>query len=234
MKTLAVLSRKGGAGKTTVAVSLALAAEQAGLRVVLADIDPLRSAGVVLQSHPQARSLLFETVSAKLFVVQDACRRNGCDLLIVDTPTGPEADVLRAINVADFCLAVARPSALDVAAIRDTTNLIERAGCPGLVLLNQCPPLRDGQEPALILQALERLHFSRLQVASSRLRTRAAYQHAFARSRGVTEAEPGSEAAQDVLRLLAEVVDRLVLTAPPHTKEPPAQASEPRAAASRQ
>ena len=37
MKTLAVLSRKGGAGKTTVAVNLALAARAMGIKAVLAD-----------------------------------------------------------------------------------------------------------------------------------------------------------------------------------------------------
>jgi chromosome partitioning protein len=211
MKTLTVLSRKGGAGKTTVSVSLALAATQAGLRVVLADTDPLHSASVVLQSRPEAGSFLFETEAAKLFIVQDACRRNGCDLLIVDTPTSPEADVLRAINISDLCLAVARPSALDVAAIRETVALIERAACPGLIVLNQCPPLRDGREPAVTLQAVERLHFSRLPVAASRLRTRVAYQHAFAHNQGVTEWNGASEAANDVLRLLAEISDHLTL-----------------------
>jgi chromosome partitioning protein len=211
MKTLTVLSRKGGSGKTTVSVSLALAARQAGLKVVLADIDPLRSAAEVIRARPEASSLLFETNASKLFILQDACRQNGCDLLIVDTPTSPEPDILRAVNVADFCLAVARPTALDIAAIRQSTALVERAGCRGLVILNQCPSLRDGQEPALVRQALERLAFSRLPIAQSRLRSRAAYQHSFALSQGVTEWGPGSEAAADVLRLLAEISDHLAL-----------------------
>jgi len=211
MKTLSVLSRKGGAGKTTVAVSLALAARQAGLKVVLADIDPLQSAAEVVRSRPEASSLLFESSASKLFILQDACSQNGCDLLIVDTPTAPEPDILRAINVSDFCLAVARPSALDVAAIRQSTTLIERAGCPGLVVLNQCPPLRAGEESALVRQALEQLHFCRLPVARSRLRSRAAYQHAFAHSRSVTEWGPNSEAAGDVLKLLAEISGHMML-----------------------
>lgn len=211
MKTISVLSRKGGAGKTTVSVSLALAAQQAGLRVVLADIDPLHSAGVVVQSRPEAASFLFETRASKLFMLQDACRRNGCDLLIIDTPPSPEADVLRAINVADLCLAVARPTALDVAAVRDTIALIERGRGAGLIVLNQCPPLREGQEAALTRQAIERLHYAKLPLAASRLRARAAYQHAFAECQGVTEWGPGSEASHDVLRLLAEISDVLRL-----------------------
>ena len=72
-------------------------------------------------------------------------------------------------------------------------------------------PTRDGQEPALTRQAIERLHFAKLPVGASRLRTRAAYQHAFAHSRGVTEWDPACDATQDVLRLLAEISDRLML-----------------------
>jgi chromosome partitioning protein len=234
MKTLAVISRKGGSGKTTVSVSLALAARQAGLKVVLADIDPLQSAAEVIRSRPEAGALLFESSAAKLFVLQDACRRNGCDLLVVDTPTAPEPDVLRAIHVADFCLAVARPSALDIAAIRQSTGLIERDGCPGLVVLNQCPPLRDGQEPALVRQAIEMLD-SGLPVARSRLRSRAAYQHAFARSCAVTEWDPSSEAAADVLKLLAEISEHLALQAAlANERQPagkPAEAAGPFSAA---
>jgi len=209
MKTIAVLSRKGGAGKTTVSLSLALAAQQAGLKVVVADVDPLHSAAEVLRERAEAESLLVEATAQKLFVLRDACRRRGCDLLIVDTPTAPETDVILAVNVADLCLAVARPTVLDVAAVRQTTALLGRMGCPGLVVLNQCPPLRGGAEPAMVEQAVEALRSGAAPPARARLRSRAAYQHAFASRRGVTEWDPDGEAAADVLRLMAEVSEHL-------------------------
>lgn len=211
MKTLSVLSRKGGSGKTTVSVSLALAAQQAGLRVVLADVDPLHSAGEVLRARPEASSFLFETRAAKLFLLRDACIRNSCDLLIVDTPTAPDADVMTALNVSDLCLVVTRPTALDVAAIRETVATALRAECPGLILLNQCPPARHGEESLQVRQALERVQALRLPVATASLRSRAAYQHAFAARCGVTEWDAQSDAARDVLRLLAEVSSHLML-----------------------
>lgn len=212
MKTLAVLSRKGGAGKTTVALNLAMAARQAGLKVVVADIDPIRSAGEVLRRREEANSFLFETTASKLFLLQDACRRNRCDLLIIDTPTGPEGDIVLAANLADLCLVVARPSRLDLAAVRESLALVKRVGRPGLVVLNQCPPLRDEQECAVVARAVEGLQGGPLPVARSRLRSRIGYQHACAHNCGVTEWDQGSEAATDVLRLLAEVSDELVLT----------------------
>lgn len=210
MKTISVLSRKGGSGKTTVSVSLAVAAQQAGLRTVLADVDPIRSAAVVLARREDAASLLLETSAAKLRAVQAACRRGGCDLLVVDTPPAPESDVLKAIEIADLCVAVARPSALDIAAVAETAHLIARRGRPGLIVLNQCPPPRNGVEAALTRAAVEQLEFTGLSVAKAKLRSRVAHQHAAGQSRGVTEWSPASEAAADVLRLLAEVSERLL------------------------
>ena len=65
MKTLAVMSRKGGAGKTTVAVNLTLAARAMGIKAVLADADPMRSACEVLRGREEAPGLLFETSASK-------------------------------------------------------------------------------------------------------------------------------------------------------------------------
>lgn len=205
MKTIAVMSRKGGAGKTTLAVSLGVAAQQAGLKAVVADIDPLRSAAVVLGSRTEADSILIETSARKLKAVRDACRRSRCGLLIIDTPPSSTSDVLKAIEIADFCLAVARPSALDLAAVQDTIALIGRHRRQGLVVLNQCPPARNGVEAGVTRRALQMLEFSRLPVADTKIRSRLAYQQAAGERLGVTEFAPHSEAALDLQRLLMEV-----------------------------
>jgi len=209
MKTVSVLSRKGGAGKTTVSVNLGLAAMQQGLRVVVADIDPLRSASEVLRGRTEAASLLIETSARKLELLRETCASNGCDLLIIDTPTAPQEDIQRAVRAADLCLAVARPTRLDLAAIQQTITLLSQRRARAMVVLNQCPSMRGEEESDLVRHAFETLRDSGIPLAETRLRSRTAYQRAFAEGQSVTEWNASSDSAADVLRLLAEVQEQL-------------------------
>ena len=214
VKTLAVMSRKGGAGKTTVAVNLALAARAMGVRAVLADADPMRSACEVLKGREEAPALLFETSASKLFALTEACRRSGVDLLVIDTPAAPEADVAEAVKVADMCLAVARPTYLDLAAAVLSTAVIQRLGREGVIVLNQCPPSRAGVEPPAVVKAFEALRFANLPVITTALRSRMVYQTAFAQARSVLEIDAGGPAAREVRTLFGQVWRRLNGEAP--------------------
>jgi len=209
VKTLAVMSRKGGAGKTTVAVNLMLAARAMGVRAVLADADPMRSAHEVLKGRDEAPALLFETSASKLFTLAEACRRGGADLLIIDTPAAPEADVAEAVKVADLCLAVARPTYLDLAAAVLSVAVIQRLGREGLIVLNQCPPARSGVEPPGVVKAFEALRFANLPVAPTAIRSRLVYQTAFAQGRSVLEIDAEGSAAREVRSLFGHVWRRL-------------------------
>jgi len=203
MKTLAVMSRKGGAGKTTVSVNLALAARAMGIKAVLADADPLRSACEVLRERDEAAGLLVETSASKLFALTEACRRGGADLPIIDTPAAPEADVAEAVKVADLCLAVSRPTYLDLAAAVRSVAIIQRLGKDGVIVLNQCAPPRNGVEPPAVVKAFEALRFAGLPVTPIALRSRLVYQTAFAQGRSVLEIDgegPASTEVRDLFR----------------------------------
>lgn len=205
MKTLAVMSRKGGAGKTTVAVNLALAARAMGVKAVLADADPLRSACEVLRGRDEAAGTLFETAASKLFALKEACARSGADLLIIDTPAAPEQDVAEAAKVADLCLAVARPTYLDLAAAVRSVAIIKQLGRDGMIVLNQCAPARHGIEPPSVVKAFEALRFAGLPVTSAALRSRLVYQTAFAQGRSVLEIDQDGAASAEVRELFVQV-----------------------------
>lgn len=201
MKTLAVISRKGGAGKTTLSVNLAITAHLAGLKVMLADIDAQRSASDALRARNGDGPVLAEINAGKLFSTQVQAQHGDYDALVIDTPASPEADVLQAINCADLCVLVCRPTFLDIASVVRSAEAVRRLGKKGLIVLSQAPSRRNGIEPPAVVKAAEALRFTGMPLAPIGLRARAAFQQSVAHGRSVCEWEPGSAAAEEISRL---------------------------------
>lgn len=210
MKTIAVLSHKGGSGKTTVAVNLAIAWRALGARTILADADPVRSASDSLRKRADHGALVVETSAAKLDALVYVSSKSGCDVLIIDTPGGPDNGMIEAMKVADLCIAVSRPTYLDVAATLRTVGVVRRLGRQGLVLFNQCPPRRNGLESAVVRGTMDILRRGGLEVCPLALQTRAAYQRSIAQGQRVGEYEPGGKADAEIAGLLAYIQDKTV------------------------
>jgi chromosome partitioning protein len=194
MRTVAVIARKGGAGKTTVAINLAIAAQRRGLKTLLADSDPQRSLVDVLKGRRHTGPTIVETDSRGLFALQAWSVRAGVEALVIDTPAGQEEELAHAIVLADLSVLVLRPTLLDFAALLRTLKVIRNLRKPAMVVLNQAPPMRAGIEPPAVRKALEVLRLLRLPVSPSILRTRAAYQSALERG-GSAEEQTGDVAA---------------------------------------
>jgi chromosome partitioning protein len=201
MRTIAVIARKGGSGKSTVALHVALAAHLRGRRVLLADTDAQRTATHILKGRRGPGPELAETSGAKLFALQVAAQRDGVELMVIDTPAVAEEEIGHAIVVADLCLLVIRPTFVDLAAAIQTASIVRRLRKPALVVLNQAPPARSGVETPSVKRALEALILLRLPVITSILRARLAYQSAFERGRSVEELDPPGEAGREMADL---------------------------------
>jgi len=211
VKTLAVISRKGGAGKTTLAINLSLTAHLAGWKTLLADIDPQRSASDALRTRGGSGPSLAEINAGKLFQTGAHAMHDGYDVMLIDTPAAPDADVAVAVNSADLCLLVCRPTFLDIASVARSAEMVRRLGKAGLIVLNQAPSKRGGFEPASVRQAVEALRFCGLPVAPVGLRSRTIYQQAIARGLSVGEWDAATPAAREIDRLWSHVAALLAL-----------------------
>jgi hypothetical protein len=84
MKTIAIISQKGGAGKTTVAVHLAVAAEQDGLNTALFDLDRQASASSWSDKRGKLSPAVVSAQAARLPSLLEQAVAQSADLVIID------------------------------------------------------------------------------------------------------------------------------------------------------
>ena len=202
MKTLAVLSQKGGTGKTTVAAHLAVAAEAAGCRTILMDMDPQRSATAWSRMREGPGPVISDAKAGTLFIARQAAEKLRMGLMVIDTPPSCGDETLEAARHADLCLIVVRPSFFDIEAARSTVEAVKALGRPAMFLLNQTP----AGQPGAVKGAVEALGRYGLPVSPVRLHSRPAYQAAIGKGRTVQELGASSVAAveSDALWRLVE------------------------------
>jgi chromosome partitioning protein len=202
VKTIALIAQKGGVGKTTVAVNLAVAV---GARAALFDLDPQESA-VIWADRRKAESPHVEFLTERrLPDGLKAADQQGFQLAIVDTPPAAGPQAFTAAQSADLILIPCRPSLIDLDAIRRTAQLIKSAGIPAFVVFNAAPP----GATTLLDDARSIVTGTGLAVASVILRERGAYRAAWPLGKAVTETEPAGKAAQEIEALKMWVFEQL-------------------------
>jgi chromosome partitioning protein len=130
MRTLAVLARKGGVGKTTLALHLAVIAQQSGLRTLLVDTDPQRSAAHWWRSRDADTPELAESDASRLADLLDAAAADSVDLVVVDSRPSLERDTVELASRAGFVVVPCRPGPLDLHAVAGTVDVLKASGTP--------------------------------------------------------------------------------------------------------
>jgi chromosome partitioning protein len=194
MKTLAIISQKGGAGKTTLAVHLATAAAAAGHRSAVIDLDPQGTAASWGDRRRVQEPEVISGQAVRLPMMIKAAEENGADFLVLDTAPNADQTASLAARIADLVLIPCRPAAFDLEAVQTTLMLAKTAGKPAFVVLNAVPPRSGGIDK----EAAERLKEQGAAVAPHQLTQRAAYAHGVIDGRTAQEFEPHGKAAAEV------------------------------------
>jgi chromosome partitioning protein len=194
MHTIAVVSQKGGAGKTTLALHIAVAAEHAGYSTVLVDMDPQGTAEAWSEWRKEAPPIVVPAKTATLGRTLEKAAAHGADLVVVDTPPLAEAEARAAAKAADLVLVPCRPNAFDLHSIRTTTDLTRFAAKPAFAIFNAGPVTA----PKLYAETAELVAELGLQVSEARLSDRAAFRHATGSGQSAQEIEPLGKAAGEV------------------------------------
>ena len=196
MKTIAIISQKGGAGKTTLSVHLATAAALAGHNAAIIDLDPQGTAASWGDRREADAPEVVSGQAARLSTLIEAAQANGADFLVLDTAPNADQTALRAAQLADVVLIPCRAATFDLEAIQATLTLSQIAQKPAFVVLNAVPP-RSG----IGREAAEGLTAQGAQVAPAMLSQRVAFTHGVIDGRTAQEFEPEGKAAEEVENL---------------------------------
>ena len=191
MKTIALIAQKGGVGKTTLAVNLAVAS---GLRTAIFDLDQQESAAIWADRRKSDLPHVEFLTERRLQEGLKAAERGAFDLAIIDTPPAAGPQAFTAAQAADLILIPCRPSLVDLDAIRRTAQLVKSAAVPAFVVFNAAPH----SATTLLEDARAIAQEAGLSAAPTVLRERSAYRASWPLGKAVVETEPDSKAAQEI------------------------------------
>jgi chromosome partitioning protein len=138
--TIVLATQKGGSGKTTLVIGLALAALQAGQNVRLIDTDNQRTLSKWQVRRGIAEPVVEFVGGASLIERRlHSFDRGGVGLTIIDTASGMTEATIAAIRACDLCLIPARPTVADIEATAATVRIVRACDKPFAFVLNQTP-----------------------------------------------------------------------------------------------
>jgi chromosome partitioning protein len=149
INVITMVSCGAGTGKTTLTAHLAGFMSARGRRCLVIDADP-RGSFALYNSRRADGALPLASVEGGIERQLAAASVLGYEWVLIDTAPSASAMVEEAICAATMLIIPARPGFLDLAAVRQTAELVRGANKPYAVVLNSAPPKHDGHEALVV------------------------------------------------------------------------------------
>ena len=197
MQVLAIIGQKGGSGKTTTALGVAVAASLAGRAVAVIDLDPQATAANWSDRRGDEAPAVVSCQVSRLAHVLEAAEKQGAELAIIDTPGKSTDSAIAAAKAADFVLLPIQPQLFDIETLASVKEVLAIAGNPpAAVLVNRAAV--QGRRHTETQEAATAQGFTVCPVV---IFSRAAHGDAGNVGKSAAEYEPTGKAAQELAEL---------------------------------
>lgn len=221
MQVVAIVAEKGGVGKTTLALTLAVAATQAGRKVAVFDLDPQATAAQWTDRREMEFPWVVATPARRLDAAMANAEGQGVEFVVIDTPPHAGADAVEAARRADLVLVPVEPHVYTLETLPKLADLLKLAGDPAAVFVvsKAATQGKEGQDAATYIRD------KGFQVAPVTLHLRAAHRHAGNLGQTAQEFEPKGRAAEEsqqiymyTMQLLTKKGRRYAQAEPAHAR----------------
>jgi chromosome partitioning protein len=214
---IAIIGQKGGTGKTTTAIGLAVAAARAGQSAVIIDMDPQANAANWKDRREADNPAVVSAPPSRLKQTIETARAHGADYVVIDTPGKADSAAIEAARVADLVLVPSAAHIFHLETLPTLRDLLRVAGDPpAFVLLNALHPQATVQSGAAKLLIRHTFGF---EVCPVHLCRREVYADTQTTGNTPQESQPEGRAADELQRLYLFTIQQLNKSESTHVEE---------------
>jgi chromosome partitioning protein len=219
-KVVAVVAEKGGVGKTTLALTVAVAAIQAGRKVAVFDLDPQATAAQWTDRREAEFPWVVATPASRLDAAITQAKGQGVDFIVIDTPPHAGTDAVEAARRADLVLVPVEPHLYTLETLPKLGDMLKLAGSPPalFVVTKAAVQGKEGQDAAAFIKG------QGFAVCPVTVHLRAAHRHAGNLGQTAQEYEPKGKAAEESQQLYMYTLQLLTNRGARHGQAKPTHA----------
>ena len=201
MNIVAIVSSKGGVGKTTVTQCLAVEALRQGIAAAIIDADPQKSAadwGEQRAAADMDAPTVIALGSKSLASVVADLKKRGAGMIFIDTPPHSAPAINAALDVSTGSIMVTRPNPMDLRALEATWSIVSRMKKPSAAIFTQTPPGNRARALGLAQGRLEELE---MPFCPTPISYTLSFPYAQAEALSVQEREPTGKARAEIAEI---------------------------------
>tara|TARA_B100000700_G_scaffold201756_1_gene221886 strand:- start:288 stop:926 length:639 start_codon:yes stop_codon:yes gene_type:complete len=208
-KVITISQQKGGSGKTTLAVHLALAfIKYHNLKVAVIDTDPQGSLGkwfmIRTEKKVSNENLTFKTASLWGAQYESKTLKKDHDIVIIDTPPKIESDARPSIESADLVLIPVAASHVDFWATGAIVEIAKKANKKILIQIN-----RSSQRSKLITKTNEFIKSLNLSATKTIIGNRQIFAASMGEGKTAVEKQKKSSAVEEIKQLSEQILTEI-------------------------